>query len=63
MKNDTKSSATPLTIGVIIISLLTVLMIALHVAIGLSPSALVGLSSLFIIAVMVHTTVNWKQLT
>ncbi|MEI6848347.1 MAG: hypothetical protein WCK32_10090 [Chlorobiaceae bacterium] len=63
MKNDTTSSATPLTIGVIIISLLTVLMIVLHIAIGLSPAALVGLSSLFIIAVMVHTTVNWKQLT
>jgi hypothetical protein len=62
MKNDTKASVTPLTIGVIILSLLTVLMIALHIAIGLSPVALVGLSSLFIIAVMVHTTVTWKQL-
>ncbi|MEI6847960.1 MAG: hypothetical protein WCK32_08010 [Chlorobiaceae bacterium] len=63
MTNDTKASVTPLTIGVIIISLLTVLMIALYIAIGLSPAALVGLSSLFIIAVMVHTTVTWKQLT
>ncbi|MEI6846620.1 MAG: hypothetical protein WCK32_01055 [Chlorobiaceae bacterium] len=63
MKKETKSSATPLAIGVLVISLLTVFMIVLHVAIGFSPSALVGLSSLFIIAVMLHTTVNWKQFT
>ncbi|MEI6846619.1 MAG: hypothetical protein WCK32_01050 [Chlorobiaceae bacterium] len=63
MKKETKSSLTPLAIGVLVISLLTVFIIVLYIAIGLSQATLVWLSGLFIIAVMLHTALNWKQFT
>jgi hypothetical protein len=63
MNTNSKFWASPFAIGAFILSIITGLLFFLHAMTGMSQPTQVWLSSLFVIAVVLHTIVNWKQFT
>jgi hypothetical protein len=63
MNTNSKFWASPFAIGAFILSIITGLLFFLNVMAGMSQSIQVWLSCLFIIAVVLHTVLNWKQFT
>ncbi len=63
MNTNGRFRATPFAIGAFILSIITGLLFFLNFMAGMSQSTQVWLSSLFIIAVVCHTALNWKQFT
>jgi hypothetical protein len=61
MKTNTKFWTSPFAIGAFILSVLTGLLLFFNAVIGISQSAHVLLSSMFVIAVVFHTVINWNQ--
>jgi hypothetical protein len=61
MKPNTRFWTSPFAIGAFILSVLTALLLFFNAVIGMSQSAHVLLSSMFVIAVVFHTVVNWNQ--
>jgi len=55
--------ATRFTIGAFILSIITGLLYFLHSMAAMSQPTQVWLSSLFVIAVVLHTVINWRQFT
>ena len=63
MNTNSRFWASPFAIGIFILSIITGLLYILQVMAGVSQSAQVWLSSLFVMAVLLHTVINWKQFT
>ncbi len=63
MNKNTKFWTNPFSIGVFILFAITGLLVLLHAVTGMSQSTQLWLSSLFVVAVVIHTAVNWKQFT
>jgi hypothetical protein len=63
MNTNTRFWASSFAIGAFILSAITGLLLFFNVVVGISPSINVWLSSLFVIAVILHTVINWKQFT
>jgi len=63
MNTNSKFRPTPLAIGAFLLSAVAVLMITLHVVMGMTASLPLWLSCIFVIAVVFHTVINWKQFT
>ncbi|WP_040433297.1 MULTISPECIES: hypothetical protein, partial [Chlorobium] len=63
MHTNTRFSASPFAIGAFILSAITALLFVLTVVTGMFQSAQLWLSALLVIAVVLHTVINWKQFT
>jgi hypothetical protein len=63
MNTNIRFWASPFAIGAFILSIITGLLFFLQVMAGMSQSTQVWLSCLFVIAVLLHTVINWKQFT
>ncbi len=63
MNTNEKFRATPFAIGAFILFIISGLLFFLHVMTGMSQPTQVWLSALFVIAVVLHTVINWKQFT
>lgn len=63
MNKNTKFWTNPFAIGAFILLAITGLLVLLHAVTGMSQSTQLWLSSLFVVAVVIHTAVNWKQFT
>ncbi|NHQ59344.1 hypothetical protein G9409_01835 [Chlorobium sp. BLA1] len=63
MNTNTRFSASPFAIGAFILSAITALLFVLTVVTGMFQSAQLWLSALLVIAVVLHTAINWKQFT
>ncbi|MFZ4524313.1 MAG: hypothetical protein ACOYOE_01865 [Chlorobium sp.] len=63
MNTNQKSRPTVFAIGAFILSAIAGLLIFLTVVTGMSQPAPVWLSALFVIGVVFHTVINWKQFT
>ncbi len=63
MNTKGRFRANRFTIGAFILSIITGLLYFLHSMSAMSQPAQVWLSSLFVIAVVLHTIINWRQFT
>jgi hypothetical protein len=63
MKKNTRFLGSPFAIGAFILSVLTGLLFIYNFVIGMPQSMHLLLSCSFVIAVVLHTIVNWKQFT
>ncbi|MEI7933914.1 MAG: hypothetical protein WCH30_02515 [Chlorobiaceae bacterium] len=63
MNTTPKFRPTPLAIGAFILSAVAALLISLNFVMGMSQLTNVWLSGIFVIAVVFHTVINWKQFT
>ena len=63
MNTNSRFWASPFAIGAFILSIITGLLFFLHSVTGMSQPTQVWLSALFVIAVVLHTVINWKQFT
>ena len=63
MNTNTKFRFTPLAIGAFILSVIAGLLIFLTVVMGMTQPVQVWLSFIFVLGVVVHTALNWKQFT
>jgi len=63
MNTSQKFRSTPFAIGAFILSVIAGLLIFLTVFMGMSQPVQVWLSFIFVLGVVVHTVVNWKQFT
>lgn len=63
MLKNIKPLVLPLSIGAIIIAIVTSILISSHGFIGMPQSGKVWLSSIFVIAVVCYTLANIKRLT
>ncbi len=61
MNTNGRFKATPFAIGAFILSIMTGLLLFLQSVAAVSQPTQVWLSSLFVIAVVLHTVINWKQ--
>ncbi len=63
MNTNSKFRPAPLAIGAFILSVIAGLLIFLAVVTGMTQPVQVWLSFIFVLGVVVHTVVNWKQFT
>ncbi len=63
MNTNFKFRLTPLAIGAFILSVIAGLLIFLTVVMGVTHPVQVWLSFIFVLGVVVHTAINWKQFT
>ena len=63
MNTNSRFQASPFAIGAFILSIISGLLFFLHAMTGMSQPTQVWLSALFVIAVVLHTALNWKQFT
>ncbi len=63
MNTNEKFRSTPFAIGAFILSIITGLLFFLQSMAVMSQPTQVWLSALFVIAVVLHTVINWKQFT
>jgi hypothetical protein len=63
MNTNNRFPGSPFAIGAFILSALTGLLLVLHTFTEMSQPTHLWLSSLFVIAVVLHTVINWKQFT
>ncbi len=63
MNTTPKFRPTPFAIGAFILSAVAALLITLNVVVGMTQSLPLWLSCIFVIAVVFHTVINWKQFT
>ncbi len=63
MNTNSKFRLTPLAIGAFILSVIAGLLIFLTVFMGMTQPAQVWMSFIFVLGVVVHTAINWKQFT
>lgn len=60
---QTRFSTSPLLLGVLLIIALAGFLAMVTFASGMSQIAVVMSSALFIVAVLLHTVINWKEFT
>ena len=63
MNTNSRFWASPLAFGVFLFSIITGVLIFITLLADISLSTSVWLISLFVMAVVCHTVVNWKQFT
>ncbi|MBZ4220555.1 MAG: hypothetical protein LAC69_10365 [Chlorobium sp.] len=63
MNKNQRFRVSPFAIGAFVLSIITGLLYFLIVMAGMSQPIQVGLSCLFVVAVVLHTVINWKQFT
>ncbi|MEI8033511.1 MAG: hypothetical protein WCH05_09220 [Chlorobiaceae bacterium] len=64
MKHFKRTTAAPLAVGAFILAILGGILFSLHGIVGMEQSAQhVSVSCLFVLAVVLHTALNWKQFT
>ena len=63
MNTNRRFRMSSFAIGAFILSIITGLLVFLQVMTGVSQPTQVWLSCLFVIAVVLHTVINWKQFT